>query len=334
MPDPYISEVKYRGPAGDDFVEVAVDEGTAVGDIQVVVYHPNGRVRSTNDLDTLSGTQNGKDIYTIGNGIHKNGAVALVQDGVVLAFISFDNVVTATRGPANGMTSTQIGSTGNNQDESLVSTDGGSTYTVQNPPDPGTIPCFLRGTRIFTPRGYRRVENLKVGDLVRRADGVDIEIRWHGSTRLTQPESLTANAPVRIPKGAFGQNTPERDLFLSPNHRVMMSSAVYELYFNDQEVLIPAKHLVGWRGISVVEAQQELEYHHLLFDQHEVVLSEGLTTESFHPGDVVLDGMAQAVRDELLALFPQLINAPKGYGQTARPCLNAHEAEILRGLSA
>lgn len=312
---------------------MVVDEGASVSNLQLVVYHPNGNVRSTNAMGGLDGNQFGKDIYSITTGVHKDGAIALVDNGVVLAFVSFDSVVSPSGGPAAGMTSTQIGSTGTNSNASLVSTDGGS-YTTQSPPNSGTIPCFLRGTRILTANGYRNVQTLKVGDRIVSADGGELVLRWTGSVCLTDPDSKEAHAPVRIPKGVLGKNIPTRDLYVSPNHRILLGAPEYELYFSEREVLIPAKHLIGWRGITVDVSMSVLEYHHLLFDKHEIVLSEGLATESFHPGDMVLDTMARQTRDELLALFPQLTNRFTGYGKTARTCLNAHEAEILRKLSA
>ncbi|MEL7206204.1 MAG: hypothetical protein AAGL19_18630, partial [Pseudomonadota bacterium] len=69
MPDPFISEVKYRGGANEDFIEIAVDAGTDVSDIQVTVYRSNGTVRSTSDLsDVTPTTVNGRDVYTLVNG--------------------------------------------------------------------------------------------------------------------------------------------------------------------------------------------------------------------------------------------------------------------------
>ena len=119
MPDPFISEVKYRGGANEDFIEIAVDAGTDVSDIQVTVYRSNGTVRSTSDLsDVTPTTVNGRDVYTLVNGdasdfsgISTSQGVALTENGTVYQFISFDNTagtVTATQGPANGSTSTDV----------------------------------------------------------------------------------------------------------------------------------------------------------------------------------------------------------------------------------
>lgn len=326
MADPYISEIKYRGSAIDDFAEVVLDAGADPSGITVVIYHQNGNIRSVNTLGSIQNTQFGKDIYLVENGIHKDGAIALVQDGTVLSFSSFDSTVTPTTGPAAGMTSTQIGSVGNDQSASL-STDGGGTYTSGTISD-GTIPCFLRGTLITTKRGEVAVEDLRPGDMVVVRDGGFEPIRWIGSVSANaKGHHKEKNAPICIPKGSMGRGMPIRDLYVSPNHRIWMRNPAYEVYFDTREILVPAKHLVGWKGISQVSYVTEPEYFHLLFDTHQIILSDGMPTESFHPGEIALDQFAHETRDELLQLFPSLL-ALAASGQTARRCLKGYEVPL------
>ncbi|MDG1431548.1 MAG: Hint domain-containing protein, partial [Paracoccaceae bacterium] len=301
--------------------------------IVVQVFNPNGSLRSTNSVVTLAGTISGKDVYVINTGIHKNGAVALVDNGSVLSFVSFDRAVTARpgTGAAAGMTSTQVGSTGNNTNASLVD-DGTGSYSVQTPPDSGVIPCFLSGTRIATRVGQKLVENLKAGDEIVCSHGGYARLKWAGSVTMAITSRSSQHAPIRIPRGAMGHGLPKRDLIVSPNHRVLMSSPENELYFSEPEVLIAAKHLIGWQGIKVDTSVNQVTYHHLLFDQHQIIVSEGLFTESFHPGDAALSGMDRATIWELLTLFPELALEENGYGNTARPCLKSYETEIATKL--
>lgn len=334
MADPYLSEIKYRGNAANDFIEVAVDAGSSVAGIIVQVFHPNGGLRSTNTLVSYAGTISGKDIYVINTGVHKNGAIALIDNGSVLAFVSFDSVVTANggTGAAAGMTSTQIGSTGNNQNASLVD-DGSGSYGVQTPPDSGVIPCFLSGTRIATRTGQKLVEDLVAGDEVECSHGGFARLKWVGSVKIAITSRSTQHAPIRIPRGAMGLGVPSRDLIVSPNHRILMSSPENELYFSEPEVLIAAKHLVGWQGIRVDHSIKHVTYHHLLFDEHQIIISEGLLTESFHPGDAALNGMDYDTIWELLTLFPELAEEQNGYGGTARQCLKSYESELATKLA-
>lgn len=69
-------------------------------------------------------------------------------------------------------------------------------------------------------------------------------------------------------------------MLLSPNHRVLVASDKAQLFFEEREVLVAAKHLVGKDGIHQVDAMGTT-YLHFMFDHHEVVLSDGAWTESF-----------------------------------------------------
>lgn len=333
MATPQFTEIKYRGNATDDFIEVSIAEGDDVSGIQIVVYHPNGTVRSTNGIGTYEDTMFGKDVYSLSTGVHKNGAVALVQDGVVIDFVSFDNIITASGGAADGLTSVQIGSTGNNQNASVHIDDSGDWTT--GPINEGTIPCFLSGTKIATKRGEVPVEDLTPGDMVVTRDGGFSPIRWIGSFRAdARGANFENNAPICIPRNAMGRGVPARDLHISPNHRVWMNEPSYEMFFNEREVLIPAKHLVGWKGIKQVRYVPEPEYFHILLDKHQIIMSDGMLTESFHPADATFDQFDHETRDEMLRMFPELINLVST-GDTARRCLKRYEVPLaLKAKSA
>jgi len=115
---------------------------------------------------------------------------------------------------------------------------------------------------------------------------------------------------------------------VSPNHRVLVSNDKTALHFDEREVLVAAKHLTGLAGVSVVEGAG-VAYFHLLFDQHEVILSNGTWTESFQPGEQTLRGIGNAQRTELLELFPDLAEEVglTGY-EAARRSLKRHEAAL------
>ncbi|MGX9352281.1 Hint domain-containing protein [Shimia sp. W99] len=326
MAEPKFTEIKYRGAGNEDFIETSVPAGMDVSTIQIVVYHPNGNVRSINGIGDYDDTMFGQDVYSLDAAVHKDGAVALVVDGVVVSFVSFDNIVTPTSGPAAGMTSTQIGSTGNNQNESVQLDQNGNWTTGAI--NEGTIPCFLVGTKIATRRGEVAVENLRPGDMVVVRDGGFAPIRWIGSyVADARGAGHEKCAPICIPRGAMGRGVPARDLYVSPNHRVWMRDPSFEMLFEEREVLIPAKQLVGWKGIKQVSYVPTPEYFHILFDKHEIIISDGMQTESFHPGEMTFDQFEHEARDELLRLFPELIELV-AYGETARRCLKSHEAQV------
>ncbi|WP_299149975.1 tandem-95 repeat protein [uncultured Tateyamaria sp.] len=193
------------------------------------------------------------------------------------------------------------------------------------------IPCFTPGTLIATPTGERRVEDLAVGDRVITRDNGIQEICWVGQRAMSGAEFANAAhlRPVLIQKDALGNGLPERDMLVSPQHRVLIASDKTALYFDESEVLVAAKHLTAMEGIDVVDVS-ETTYIHVMFDQHEVILSDGAWTESFQPGDQTLASMGDAQRAEILELFPELETETgiRAYS-AARRSLKKHEARLL-----
>jgi hypothetical protein len=145
---------------------------------------------------------------------------------------------------------------------------------------------------------------------------------------LQQDESLR---PVVIKAGSLGENLPARDLTVSPAHRMLVSSYRAQLYFEEPEVLVAARHLVGAPGIRQGGAQP-VSYIHFMCDRHEVVLANQSWSESFLPGDHALNSVDREQRDELFKLFPELRSVQQGAGfEAARRVLKRHESSILLG---
>ncbi len=194
------------------------------------------------------------------------------------------------------------------------------------------VPCFTPGTSIATPRGEILVEDLMVGDkIITRDNGIQ-EIRWIGAKRMDGRE-LQNNPhlqPVLIQKGSLGNGLPERDMLVSPNHRMLVNNDRVALYFDENEVLVSAKHLVNpSEGVQTI-ASMGTTYIHFMFDNHEVVLSNGAWTESFQPGDYSLKGIGNSQRNEIFELFPELQGeAGREAYASARLTLKKHEAKLL-----
>jgi hypothetical protein len=207
---------------------------------------------------------------------------------------------------------------------------GGSSldgYTTSGDP---IILCFAKGTWIATPYGERRVESLVAGDLVTTLDGRAVPLRWIAHGALSQ-EELAAQPdlwPVRIAKGHFGADMPNRPLFVSPQHRVLLGGWQVELLFGTDQVLVPAKHLLGG-GVSQPEPRGTVEYYHLLCDAHEVLLSNGLPTESYQPSLRAVNGLDDGLRGEFMQLFGQRATVHTLSRADAALSLRAHEGRAL-----
>lgn len=184
------------------------------------------------------------------------------------------------------------------------------------------IICFTHGTGILTPFGERPVEDLRPGDLVLTRDHGPQMLRWVGRRTVAGRGNL---APIRFAQGSFGN---DRTLWVSPQHRMLYTGGLANLYFDAPEVMIPAKHLIDGHGITREEVEA-VTYYHLLFDDHEVIWGNGAPSESFHPGAEGLNAIDVAAREELFQLFPELRADPNTYGRTARQVLKGYEARLL-----
>jgi hypothetical protein len=169
--------------------------------------------------------------------------------------------------------------------------------------------CFARGTFIKTIDGERFIENLSVGDLVFTQDSGYQPIRWIGNRRLSRVQ-LVANPklkPIRIEAGALGNGLPERDLLVSPQHRILLRNIVVINMFGVSELLMPAIKLLALPGVDIEEDCAGVEYYHMLFDRHEIIFANGSPTESLFTGPEALKAVSPEARAEISALFPEIL---------------------------
>lgn len=189
--------------------------------------------------------------------------------------------------------------------------------TSQGPTNNGTavieegriVPvCFAAGTRIATPDGDAPVETLRDGDTVLRSDGTEVRILRTFRSDLGPGDLLEKPwlRPVRFHAGALGKGLPRRDLRVSRQHRMQVSSVIAKRLFGTRHVLVPAVRLSGLPGIEVDESATNVTYVHLLFERHEIILAEGAPAESLYTGPYAVAALPDATRAELLSLYPEL----------------------------
>ncbi len=183
--------------------------------------------------------------------------------------------------------------------------------------------CFTEGARVATPRGERAIDTLAPGDWVLTRDHGPQRLRWIGASSVA---GTGRSAPIRFDPGTFGNSRP---FLVSPQHRMLYVGCDATLYFDQPEVMVPAKHLVN--GGSIRQVQREtVRYYHLMFDRHEVICADGAWSESFHPGTEGLATLDAPTRETLFGAFPDLRADPRRYGDTARTVLRGWEARVLR----
>lgn len=170
------------------------------------------------------------------------------------------------------------------------------------------VPCFTPGTLIDTDRGPRPVEDIAVGDRVLTVDAGPQPVRWVGTRALDRIDLAMAPnlRPIRISAGALGPGVPSRALTVSPQHRVLVRSAIAERMFGTREVLVAAVKLLALPGVSRCTGTDSVTYLHLMLDRHHILRANGTRTESLLAGPVALQALPDAARKELATLFPHL----------------------------
>lgn len=311
-----------EGSAGDDSVSGGAGDDTLSGGAGADTLQGD----AGNDSFTLGSGDaatggDGDDIFHVGPGGLNGGALTL--DGGETGETAGDTL--NIRGPA---TIEQVGESG------TVTWLDGSALSFSNIENVNYTACFSAGTKIKTMTGEVPVEHLRCGDRVLTRDNGFQPVRWAGQRLFSGAELTYAPhlAPILIKAGALGENVPERDLLVSPQHRVLINDPSSELWFGEGEVLVAAKDLTMLDGVERVHPSKGVHYVHILFDHHEIVVSDGTWTESFQPGDFSLSGFDSEQRSEIYEIFPEL---SKGVGNGAYPparyVLKPHQAQVLFG---
>ena len=131
--------------------------------------------------------------------------------------------------------------------------------------------CFCRGTLILTERGEIPVEALAVGDRVVTLSGAAKPITWIGFGRDLVTRKNPLARPIVVRRGAFADNVPRRDLYLTHGHALYLDG-----------VLIPVEHLVNHRSIGWDDEARIVEYYHIELEDHDVVFAEGAPAETYY----------------------------------------------------
>jgi hypothetical protein len=260
-------------PAG---IEINTATGTAVTSTGTDTF---------SDIQTFVGSSSGSNTFIVGSGSYtfESGG-----SGNTIVYTPQSHDVTTLYSPASELLDFQ--GFGNSLDAQDVQNDAtisnGNTYI--NIPDAGMITllgytggiwpsdmeftaCYSRGTLIATETSEVPVEDLAIGDYVMTKSGTARPIKWIGRRLLDtrRHPDPTSVWPVCVSAGAFGENKPSRDLWLSPGHNIAAEG-----------VLMPIKALQNSKTI-VQHERSTVEYWHVELDQHDIIFAEGLPAESY-----------------------------------------------------
>ncbi len=134
--------------------------------------------------------------------------------------------------------------------------------------------CFLKGTKIRTAEGERKIEDLAIGDLLPTMFGGLRPIQWIGryTVKKSDPSKpwVEDALPVRIARSALAPNVPHADLYVTAGHCLLIDG-----------VLVPAEALINGTTITRHEPEgDEMEFFHIKLESHDVVYAEGVPAET------------------------------------------------------
>lgn len=165
--------------------------------------------------------------------------------------------------------------------------------------------CFLKGTKILTAAGERKVEDLVAGDLLPTVFGGVQPVRWIGRFRRVRTDPsrpwVKDARPVRIARSALAPEVPHTDLLVTRGHAVL---------FDD--VLIPVGSLINGTTISLYSADEysELEFFHIKLEAHDVIYAEGAPCETLRKVDETMSNFGDYFRTHGADATPDVPCAP------------------------
>ncbi|GBR05417.1 Hint domain-containing protein [Asaia siamensis] len=209
--------------------------------------------------------------------------------------VSFENGILKVTYADGSTWSTPLSGSYRKNDFHLESDGDGSTIVMYDK-------CFLAGTMIRTPFGECPVEMLAVGDLVSTATdlpGATSRITWIGSAEIIVEPSRSddhAGYPVCFRAGAIGPHSPDRDLFITPEHCVFMNGG-----------LVPARMLVNGASIDYDRSRTRFTIYHFRTEAHAVVWSNNMATET-----LLDDGELHGLEPDAASRHVQPASLPQG----------------------
>ncbi len=299
------------GGSGNDTIDGGTGADRMTGGDGADVFVTDGGADTITDFDGTTG---------IGDGDSSNNDFVDLTDFYNQATLDIWNAANPGDTYAtllNWMRADQADGTLGEAGNLVIQRDGLSVDPSELSAENTGVVCFSGGTLIRVPGGEVPVEYLRRGDLVQTRDNGVKPILWIGRKVLDQAALSAAPnlRPVRLGAGHFGLT---RDLIVSPQHGVLLRAPDS----GGAQHLWRARHLADMAGggARVMKGCKRIVYYHMLFDQHELVFSNGLISESLYPGPISYQSLSSAAQAELTTLFPDLPHKPTeaAYGPSVR----------------
>ena len=142
----------------------------------------------------------------------------------------------------------------------------------------GPMPSLNPNAMIETPFGYKEAGQLRRGDTVVTRDGEIVPI-LHRVDRVVPARG--SYAPIRLRAPYFGLRD---DVLVTPEQRLVIDGSEVEYLFNQEAVLVPARHLVNGFAALKEPAQPTALYTQFILPEHKAVMVAGTALESLYIG--------------------------------------------------
>lgn len=219
-------------------------------------------------------------VYSYFGSLNNTGTLASKNNLNILGTYATISALNAAHPSGNGGEVYIVGS-GSQEHYYVFSAISGGVYldtgsTTTGGTTTGGAACFVAGTRILTPEGYKAVETLKRGSLVMTAEGRAVPAKIYYMDIKT---TTATSAPYTIPAGTFGLKT---ELTVSPLHAFQMRKGVWMI----PEVAAKISSAVVQKTVGKPIVYYHVECPHYLRDN---LVVDGIVVESY--GATQMKGM-------------------------------------------
>lgn len=182
--------------------------------------------------------------------------------------------------------------------------------------------CFDASTQIRTRKGDIRVDRLVSGDEVMTLDHGYQQLVWVGHSQM---RGTDANAPVVF----HNSKTGDEYLSVSQQHRMLVTGPMVQQMCGQHQALIAAKHLVNNDTIRI-KPRSRVHFVHILCNAHELVLANGVWSETLYLGPRSLSVLSDSARSDFSRKCPEIF--ARSFDEeprtaTARPFLIGRKAK-------
>lgn len=158
---------------------------------------------------------------------------------------------------------------------------------------------FVAGTHVASNLGWRVVDALSVGDKVLTFDhGMQMVRDIQRETLFKRGTNVPrAQRPILIPQQALGNRKP---IWLMPEQGLVVESDTAGEVLGDPFIVMPARALVGFRGIRPAKPEDELRITTLAFARDEAVYVEGgMLAHCPRPRSILTDAEPRPETEEI-----------------------------------